>query len=259
VSLLGTSSSGSGGRGGGHRSVVGCGATSGELAKQGWQALCCGIKIVLPALFLGWLLLGLGAFVRYQLDPPGDVATAAAAAAAAAGCTSCFCDERFPVATHNISVARDIQYAAAYSRAQNGEQPLLLDVYSLAAAGGGSEPRPTVVFVHGGGFVGGTKKSRLVVGEAERLVRRGFIAVSIEYRLAASSFLPELAAVRDAVQDAKAAVRWLVTNAEEYRIDPHRIAVWGGALALGLQPARRPPPARGLSACASAISSIFCG
>jgi acetyl esterase/lipase len=149
------------------------------------------------------------------------------------------------VATHNISVARDIQYAAAYSRAQNSEQPLLLDIYSLAAAASGSEPRPTVVFVHGGGFVGGTKKSRLVVGEAERLVRRGFIAVSIEYRLAASSFLPELAAVRDAVQDAKAAVRWLVTNAEEYRIDPHRIAVWGGALALGLQPARRPPPARG--------------
>ena len=45
-----------------------------------------------------------------------------------------------------------------------------------------------------------------------RANRHGFVAVSIDYRLSATSFLPELAAIRDAVEDTKAAVRWLVVR-----------------------------------------------
>lgn len=63
------------------------------------------------------------------------------------------------------------------------------------------------------------------MNEAYYYARRGFIAVSLEYRLDALSFFPEIGAIRDGVDDAKAAIRFLNKNAQRFGIDSNRIAV----------------------------------
>src|SRR6185437_6493094 len=56
-----------------------------------------------------------------------------------------------------------------------------------------------------------------------RLAERGYVAVTVTYRLAPKYQFPA------AVHDVKAAVRWLRARASEYHIDPDRIGVTGGS------------------------------
>ena len=107
-------------------------------------------------------------------------------------------------------VRRDVQYGTA-----NGK-PLLLDAYVPAA---GEERRPAVVMIHGGGWRVGDKASWQP--EAEQLVAKGWVAFSINYRLDEPAVFPA------EIDDVQAAVRWVRAHAEEYRIDPGRIAAIG--------------------------------
>lgn len=93
-----------------------------------------------------------------------------------------------------------------------------LDVY-LPEGGG---PHPVIVFVHGGGYVGGDKRDgqeRPVLQARER----GYAVVSINYRLLSEADFPAQ------VHDVKAAVRWVRANADAYGFDSERIALWGGS------------------------------
>jgi acetyl esterase/lipase len=85
----------------------------------------------------------------------------------------------------------------------------------------GDGPFPAVVCIHGGGFRAGDRQS--YEGLGRKLALRGYVAVTISYRLAPKYQFPA------ALHDAKAAVRWLRANAEKYRIDPDRIGVTGGS------------------------------
>jgi acetyl esterase/lipase len=78
---------------------------------------------------------------------------------------------------------------------------------------------PLVVVIHGGAFAGGDKRDEPRIVSAA--TKAGFAAASINYRLSGEAAFPA------GVQDAKAAVRWLRTHADEYGIDPDRIAAWG--------------------------------
>jgi acetyl esterase/lipase len=78
---------------------------------------------------------------------------------------------------------------------------------------------PVVLCIHGGGFRGGTRDGYNAL--CLKLARRGFVAVTITYRLAPKYQFPA------AVYDTKAAVRWLRANAAKYQIDPVRIGVTG--------------------------------
>lgn len=83
-----------------------------------------------------------------------------------------------------------------------------------------TEPRPLVVWIHGGGWKGGDKKSGL--GIVENLVATGkYIGASINYRQSGTHKWPAQ------IHDCKAAIRWLRANAKRYRIDPERIGVFG--------------------------------
>src|SRR5207244_5094174 len=55
------------------------------------------------------------------------------------------------------------------------------------------------------------------------LASRGYVAVTVSYRLAPKFQFPA------AVHDTKAAVRWLRANAAKYHIDPERIGTTGGS------------------------------
>ncbi len=83
----------------------------------------------------------------------------------------------------------------------------------------GEGPFPAVVYVHGGGFFTGDKAAGS--DYMATLVENGYVAVSINYRLSGEAVFPA------AVQDCKAAVRYLRANASTYRIDAEKIGSWG--------------------------------
>jgi len=92
----------------------------------------------------------------------------------------------------------------------------------------GSEPRPVLLWLHGGGFVVGDLYS---AGATCRALanRTGAVVVALDYRLAPEHPL------EDALDDCLAALRWLSENAGMLGGDPNRLAVGGdsagGALA----------------------------
>lgn len=83
----------------------------------------------------------------------------------------------------------------------------------------GRGPFPGVLVVHGGSWKRGNKQRMARI--AERLAQRGYVAVSIDYRLAPADRFPAQ------LQDCQAAVRWMRVNAGRLQLDPARIAGFG--------------------------------
>ena len=89
-------------------------------------------------------------------------------------------------------------------------------------------PRPAVVVIHGGGWIEGDKSSFTlrqhgVPGNIEEFADLGFVAVTINYRLAPDAPFPA------ALEDCKCAVRWLRAHAKEYNVDPNHIGAYGNS------------------------------
>jgi acetyl esterase/lipase len=97
---------------------------------------------------------------------------------------------------------------------------LLLDVYRPPAR---DTPRPAVVFVHGGGWFGGSRDDN--ANAARMLAQAGYVGFNIEYRLL------DLAEGTNRwpaqLDDAQRAVRWVRANAARYGVDPARICSYG--------------------------------
>ena len=94
---------------------------------------------------------------------------------------------------------------------------LLLDLYLPAQPI--RRPTPVILFLHGGGWSGGT---RTTGPDFKRyFARDGFAMVSIEYRLTPAVTFPAN------VEDVRTAVRWLKANAAAHGLDPDRICLWG--------------------------------
>jgi dienelactone hydrolase len=151
---------------------------------------------------------------------------------------------RYSSPQYDVSAVRQfpgIQYRTAVDYT-GATIPLLLDVYTPPA--GAPSPRPTVILIHGGAFVGGSRTDN--VGPAKGWAARGFDAVSIDYRLDQrlyqDSSPPKVAAAAAvATSDAESAVRWIKANAATYGFDVNRIAAVGnsagGAIALAMSAA----------------------
>jgi acetyl esterase/lipase len=93
-----------------------------------------------------------------------------------------------------------------------------LDVYARNNPGA---PIPTVLFIHGGGWVGGTKEGTVM--NLMPYFEMGLNVVNVEYRLAKVSLAPA------AVQDCRLALRWVFKNAKQYGFDTTKIIVSGGS------------------------------
>lgn len=118
---------------------------------------------------------------------------------------------------------RPVGTQRSYTYCDNGGVAETLDVYEPSAPG---KSAPAVVDIHGGGWVSGgaTLQPGTVEWDVESaLVKRGWIFVSINYRLAPTYRWPAQ------LQDAKSAIRYLRANAPALHIDPVRIGVIGAS------------------------------
>ena len=92
----------------------------------------------------------------------------------------------------------------------------LLDVYYPA---GTTEALPTIVSIHGGGYVYGSKEIYRRYGMD--MARRGFAFVNFNYRLAPKWRFPT------PLWDTNAVMEWICANAVRYHLDPSRIILVG--------------------------------
>ena len=97
---------------------------------------------------------------------------------------------------------------------------LLLDIYLPRQA---ESPAPVVMYVHGGGWTGGDKSEGAGIQYRPELLSRGYIFVTINYRLAPEYIFPAQ------IEDVYCAVHFLRANAGQYGIDPERIGAIGGS------------------------------
>jgi predicted esterase len=129
-----------------------------------------------------------------------------------------------------VSVTSNIPYGSAVN-SSGATQQLLLDMYQ--PTGDTWSSRPAIVWVHGGSFSSGSKTSPELVDQANVFAKKGYVNVSISYRLTpggCSASAPTgncVTAITNAKHDAQAAVRFLRANATAYGIDPARIAISG--------------------------------
>jgi acetyl esterase/lipase len=107
---------------------------------------------------------------------------------------------------------RDVAYAAL-SPAQR------LDLYLPNDA---APPHPVIVAIHGGGFVFGDKADDQLNAPVEA-VRHGYAVAAVNYRMADEALFPA------AIEDVKAAIRFLRANAARFELDPARFAAWGNS------------------------------
>lgn len=91
-----------------------------------------------------------------------------------------------------------------------------LDVYRRRDV---QTPQPTLVFYHGGGWIGGTKESSFM--SVMPWLEMGWNVVNVEYRMARVSLAPA------AVEDAQCALKFVVNRAKDYNIDTSKIVVSG--------------------------------
>ncbi len=82
---------------------------------------------------------------------------------------------------------------------------------------------PAIVFIHGGGWVGGDKAETRAFNYGTTLAKAGYVFVSINYTLERGKCWPTN------VRDCKNAVRWLRVNADKYQVDADHIGVVGGS------------------------------
>ncbi len=124
----------------------------------------------------------------------------------------------------------DIFPNVTYAKSNNIE--LKLDLYLPKNR---TNPTPTLILFHGGGWVDGQKERNVLF--LLPYLAQGWSAINVEYRLGHQSPAPA------AVEDCRCALRWITYHAREYSLDPSKFVLTGtsagGHLALmtGMLPA----------------------
>lgn len=103
-----------------------------------------------------------------------------------------------------------------YENVKNSEN---LDLY-LPNSGNG--PYPLIIGIHGGGFKFGDKTEGINQSMVNATLK-GYAVALINYRLSDQSKFPA------AIEDVKAAIRFLKANSKKFHINPNKIALWGAS------------------------------
>lgn len=116
---------------------------------------------------------------------------------------------------------------------KDGEQ-LIVDVYEPENS---DKNRPLIIFMHGGGFAGGSPKNEAEVKFAETAAKKGYVVGLISYRLVRKGkgfgcdFNAEgkIETFRLAAEDFMDAAIFMKSNAEKYNIDSEKIIIGGSS------------------------------
>ncbi|HEX3536720.1 MAG TPA: alpha/beta hydrolase [Stellaceae bacterium] len=120
-------------------------------------------------------------------------------------------------AAHLNQGSPQLDRTVAYGTASDGAE-LLLDVWP-AADDNARTPRPALLLIHGGAFVGGNRSQ---MPDWDRWFNQlGYTVFDIGYRL------PPPVRWQDEIGDVKCALGWVAAHAKEYRINPARIGIAG--------------------------------
>ncbi len=115
-----------------------------------------------------------------------------------------------PKGPPGVKVLKDLVYVPG------GHERQKLDLYLPEQAA--EHPLPLVVWIHGGGWEGGSKEGCPL---RALMLDKGYAVASINYRLSQDALFPAQ------IEDCKAAIRWLRANAKKYNLDPDRVGVGG--------------------------------
>lgn len=144
-----------------------------------------------------------------------------------------------------VVYARGLSHEGEHNADKSEPMDLVGDLYVPQGIDG---LRPALLIVHGGGFIFGSRTQPELVEFAEYFASRGWLVLSIDYRLAEDyGTVPKAwieaiekietnnarikigKAIYPTVRDAKAAARWLWAKADEYDVSTEHIAVMGGS------------------------------
>jgi len=111
----------------------------------------------------------------------------------------------------SVKEKRNITYC------KTGERKLLLDAFYPSSKT--KTKRAAIMIIHGGGWRSGNRMQHYPL--AQLLADFGYVCFTPEYRLSTEALYPA------AINDLKAALRWIRSNAKTYNIDDNKIAVLG--------------------------------
>ena len=139
--------------------------------------------------------------------------------------------EAGPCAPHLISDFPQIDVAPLVGTGSlKGGEYLTLNVWTPANI----EGRPVMVWIHGGGFVVGSKDAP--VQDGNEFAKSGIVCVAINYRLGIDGFLPIPGIPTNlGLRDMITALKWVRDNIEAFGGDPNNVTVFGesaGAMAI---------------------------
>jgi acetyl esterase/lipase len=123
---------------------------------------------------------------------------------------------------------------ATYSEVHYGEYDRnVLDFWQAES----ETPTPVVIFIHGGGFVGGDKSSIRRNKSLQKYLDAGISFAAINYRFLDRDPTgrddPQRAPIQTILRDAGRAVQFLRHKAPPWNIDPQRIAAFGSSAGAG--------------------------
>jgi acetyl esterase/lipase len=113
-------------------------------------------------------------------------------------------------------VTASLEAHPGFVYARYGQREMQLDLWKPTTD---SQPLPAIICIHGGGWYKGERSS--MANLAQALAAKGFVTATISYRLSGEAKFPA------AMQDCKAAVRFLRANAAKFGIDAKAIGVTG--------------------------------
>ncbi len=115
--------------------------------------------------------------------------------------------------TSSLTIYRNLMYSSS------GSRKLHLDLFMRKERD--KQKLPLVIFVHGGGWRSGDRSMDHPM--AAEMVRRGYAAACVEYRLSGEALYPA------GIVDVKTALRWLRFNSRRFSLDRKRFALAGSS------------------------------